>query len=214
LSRVSQLMPSVRRTAWTSTNDPLYARFAVPTAMMAIALSVIFPGLGQLYYGKWGRAILMMLVGVTPLYPAALVWSVLDAYRLGQRGLRPQFSRGDAVLAIVLLVVVAPLCIALLVVTGGEALGWFQDAHLNRSATVAEGAEIAATIIDYRSELGHYPDSLSTIVGTRPLRAGWFTDGWGRPYRYQVEETGKSFKLTSAGRDGKFETDDDLAWRP
>jgi hypothetical protein len=182
--------------------------------MMAIALSVIFPGLGQLYYGKLGRAILMILVGVTPLYPAALVWSVVDAYRLAQRGIQPQFSRRDAVLAIVLLVVVAPFCIAVLVVTGGEVLAWFRDAHLNRSATVAEGAEIAATIIDYRAELGHYPESLSTMVGTRPLRAGWFTDGWGRTYRYSVEESGKSFRLTSAGRDGKFGTDDDLEWRP
>ena len=30
--------------------------------VIAVALSIVFPGLGQLYYGKWGRAIAMILL--------------------------------------------------------------------------------------------------------------------------------------------------------
>jgi TM2 domain-containing membrane protein YozV len=40
--------------------------------MIGIALSVIFPGLGQFYYGKWVRGTMMVLGGVTPVYPLAV----------------------------------------------------------------------------------------------------------------------------------------------
>ena len=64
--------------------------------MLAIVLSLLFPGLGQLYYGKWIRAALMVILGVTPLYPVALVWSVIDAYRLSRSGAQPQLSAKES----------------------------------------------------------------------------------------------------------------------
>jgi hypothetical protein len=182
--------------------------------MIAIVLSIMFPGLGQIYYGKWGRAWPMLIGGLTPLYPLALVWSVFDAHRLSRQGIRPQFERKEALVAILLFFVVAPLCMLLLAFTAGRALAWVQDAHLSRSATVDEGAEIAASLAEYRAKLGHCPADLSVVIGTRPLRAGWLHDGWGRAYRYNPTQSASTCELVSAGRDGEFGTDDDLVWHP
>jgi hypothetical protein len=182
--------------------------------MLAIVLSLLFPGLGQLYYGKWIRAALMVILGVTLLYPVALVWSVIDAYRLSRSGAQPQLSAKESLAAIVLVGVVVPVCMLVLVLTSAGALAWLQDAHLNRSATLAEGAEIATTLAEYREAQGRYPDKLALVVAQRPLRAGWLTDGWGRLYRYRVNEAADTFQLLSAGRDGQFETEDDLEWKP
>jgi hypothetical protein len=182
--------------------------------MIAVALSIMFPGLGQIYYGKWGRAWPMLIAGVTPLYPLALVWSVFDAHRLSREGIRPQFERKEALTAIVLFFVVAPLCIVLLAFTASRALAWLQDAQLSRSATIHQGAEIASALSDYRAKLGRCPKSIGELIGNRPLRAGWLYDGWGRPYSYELSESGSRCQLLSAGRDGKFGTDDDLDWHP
>lgn len=182
--------------------------------MIAIVLSIIFPGLGQFYYGKWGRAVLMLLLGITPLYPVALVWSVIDSYRLSRQGVAPQFTRKEAVGVIVSFLVVAPLCILALVFTTVHTYAWLQDARLNRDSTRHEGAEISAALVAYQGELGRFPENLNDVIGTRPLRAAWRTDGWGRPYRYHLVEGGTSFRLVSAGRDGEFGTADDLEWQP
>ena len=179
--------------------------------MIAVALSIIFPGLGQLYFGRWVRGAAMILAGATPLYPLALVWSAIDAYRLSRVGAQPQFSKKEA-MAVVLLLLLAPLCFGALAITAGKSLSWLQAEYLDRSATQAEGAEITAALLEYRAQTGRYPESLPALAEGRPLRAGWLTDGWGRPYDYRLEQNGRSFRLTSAGRDGRFGTDDDLVW--
>jgi hypothetical protein len=179
--------------------------------MIAVVLSIIFPGLGQMYLGRWVRGAAMILAGATPLYPLALVWSAIDAYRLSRAGVQPQFSKREAVAA-VLLLLLAPLCFGALVLTAGWSLGWLQAEYLDRSATRADGAEITRALLEYRAQTGRYPETLAALTEGRPLRAGWLTDGWGRPYDYRLEQNGRTFRLTSAGRDGRFGTGDDLLW--
>ncbi len=181
--------------------------------MLPVVLSIVFPGLGQLYFGKWVRAAFMILLGASPVYPVALVWSVVDAYKLARAGTPPQFSSRETVVAVVLLVVVVPACVAALAFTAAGTFGWLKDEYLDKAATKDEGAEITRAIIEYQSQTGRYPENLAVLVQGRPLRADWLTDGWGRPYEYRLEGGGRSFRLSSAGRDGRFGTSDDLSWQ-
>ena len=158
--------------------------------MIAVALSIVFPGLGQLYFGKLLRAAVMILLGATPLYPVALVWSAIDAYRLSRGGSRPQFSNREALGAVALLVVAVPLGIAALGVTTVTTLRWLSDSYLDRRATQREGAEIAATVVEYQVQTGHYPENLAALAAGRPLRQEWLVDGWRHPYQYRVEGFG------------------------
>jgi len=139
--------------------------------MIAVALSIIFPGLGQLYFGRWVRGAAMILAGATPLYPLALVWSAIDAYRLSRAGAQPQFSKKEA-MAVVLLLLLAPLCFGALVITAGKSLNWLQAEYLDRSATQAE---VLRSPRRY-SSIGLRP--AATLRASRPsLRAALFVRG-------------------------------------
>jgi hypothetical protein len=57
-----------------------------------------------------------------------------------------------------------------------------------------------------------YPANLAELIGKSPLRQGWKRDGWGKAYRYSTATGGTSYLLISAGRDGRFNTGDDLTF--
>lgn len=58
--------------------------------MIPAVLSILFPGLGQIYYGEYVRAI-MIIIALTPLYPAALIWSIIDVIVLNKQDTEPPF---------------------------------------------------------------------------------------------------------------------------
>jgi hypothetical protein len=182
--------------------------------MIAVVLSVLIPGLGQIYLGKTLRGILMVLLAITPLYPAILVWSVLDCLHLNKQGATPQFARREAIGAIVLLGIVVP---ATLVTTGYTAFrlfDWYQQSHARPRRTVAEATEIVRALGAFHDGQTRYPTELDAIIGGRPLRKGWNTDEWGRSYLYELGDDAKSFRLVSPGRDGIAGTPDDLVFTP
>ncbi len=54
--------------------------------MIGVLLSIIIPGLGQIYFGKTMRGIVMILMTLVPfLYPIALIWSIVDAINLSKK---------------------------------------------------------------------------------------------------------------------------------
>ena len=97
-----------------SSGDPVHAQAKPRSSVVAVLLSGLFPGLGQLYNREWMKAALFlvgaMLTGFGPLSPLAVnidldapaaglrravllsipflaiaLWSVIDAYRSAQR---------------------------------------------------------------------------------------------------------------------------------
>ncbi len=55
---------------------------------------------------------------------------------------------------------------------------------------------------------GRVPEDLSELSRAR-IVAPTATDGWGRPFRYE-KLSASSFRLTSAGQDGRFGSRDDI----
>jgi hypothetical protein len=182
--------------------------------MIAVVLSVLIPGLGQIYLGKTLRGILMVVLAITPLYPAILVWSVLDCLHLINQGATPQFARRDAIGAIVLLGVVLPMALFASWYTAFRLLDWYQQNHARPRRTVAEASEIVRALGAFHYDETRYPAELDAIIRGRPLRKGWNTDEWGRPYLYELEDDAQSFRLLSPGRDGIAGTQDDLVFTP
>ncbi len=63
-------------------------------------------------------------------------------------------------------------------------------------------------VLAYQSSEGVLPASLKEVAAARIL-AGPAADAWGRAFRYEkLSDT--SFRLTSAGPDGTFDTEDDI----
>lgn len=81
---------------------------------------------------------------------------------------------------------------------------------IKRKNTQAECAEISPALSRYKADTGAYPADMNTLIGLNPLRRDWQTDEWGVPYRFITNKNNRGYTLTSAGKDGKFGTLDDI----
>lgn len=69
--------------------------------------------------------------------------------------------------------------------------------------------QLAKAVVADMAVRGKPPASLKSLEQSNPMAAAAF-DGWGRAYRYE-RLSDESFRLASAGPDGKFDTADDIA---
>ena len=79
--------------------------------------------------------------------------------------------------------------------------------------TKAEMVEITESISSYKNVHGTYPMNMEKLIGNRPLRNSWSKDDWGVKYKYSIKEDNSSFALISAGKDKRFDTEDDIVIR-
>lgn len=179
--------------------------------MLAIILSIFFPGLGQLYLGKTRRGLAMLALGITILYPIALIWSIIDITRLNKQGNLPAFNKKRTMWALILFLVVIPMCFFLLGIGSGLVIRKVNDIAQPR-LTRKEGTEIANAIERYRDTTGTLPPSISDLIQGRPPRSGWRTDAWGNDYAYTLDGN-HTYTLISNGPDGESGTADDLIIR-
>ena len=178
--------------------------------MLGIFLSIAFPGLGQLYYGKNGRGVAMVLLGITPLYPVALIWSVIDVISLNKQGLSPKFERKEAIWSVILILVIIPGCFFILAFGSFTLFNRYLNEYSRPRATIEEGNIIVTALSRYKKESGHYPEDLQTLINGNPIRSRWTSDAWGQRYFYEVTDNQQNFKLVSKGKDRSFGTEDDI----
>lgn len=181
--------------------------------MLPLILSIILPGLGQFYYGKNVRATLMVLISLTPLYPLAWIWSIIDIWNLNKKGIQPVFDKKEAVWAVVLLIVVIPACLLVTFFGMFSLFQWYSNSFIKLNTTIEEGNAITYSIENYHKDFGKYPSNISTLVEGRPVRASWKKDGWGESYVYEVVNDGQNFTLISKGKDRSLGTEDDLVFK-
>lgn len=180
--------------------------------MIPIILSILFPGLGQIYYGKFVRAIIMIIIALTPLYPAALVWSIIDAIKLNKQDIEPRFQKKEAVWSIIIFVVLIPVGL-FIAFSGMIALGqWYSNNFLKRNATLEEGNKIVSALQNYQKSKGQFPTNISELIGSIPVRTGWRIDSWGEAYFYEIEDNNQKYKLLSKGKDRILGTEDDIVF--
>ncbi len=178
--------------------------------MLGIILSIIFPGLGQFYYGKNGRAIMMLLLGLTPFYPVALVWSIIDIIRLNKKGEAPKFEKKEAIWGVIFLLVIIPVCFLILFFGSFTLFNWYSEAYNKPRIVMEEGNDIVKALNKYKKEKGHYPEDLQTLISGSPIRSRWASDAWGQSYHYEVSSDKIIFKLLSMGKDKTLGTEDDI----
>lgn len=178
--------------------------------MIPIILTLLVPGLGQLYYGKNIRGIVMIILGITPLYLLVLTWSLIDVVMLNHAGAVPVYKPKDAWWTIAILVVIVPAFLFIVILSAITAGQWYSNHYTFPEQTRHEIRQISKSLSDYHAEFGMYPASLNDIAKESPIRAEWHNDSWGQPYHYDVSEDGNSFNLISGGPDMTLNTRDDI----
>jgi uncharacterized membrane protein len=91
-----------------------------------------------------------------------------------------------------------------------SALVMAQDYFKERD-TINSSKEITAALDHYKASENTYPSSLSTLIIHNPLLSA--QDRWGNLYQYSTQDKGAHFILISSGKDGKFNTRDDLVFK-
>ncbi len=181
--------------------------------MVALVLSILVPGLGQFYYGRNIRALCMVLLGLTPLYPLVLIWTLIDIIVLNKKGACPVYKLKEALWVIAVLVLVVPLFI-IVAAKGLFAVGdWYSGKYILPEQTIKEGNDIALAIKAFNESKGQLPDQIKDLTDGFPLRAGWLRDSWGETYHYEKLNDGSDFKLISKGPDRVLATKDDIIFK-
>ncbi|MHA7943908.1 type II secretion system protein GspG [Formosa sp. 3Alg 14/1] len=106
----------------------------------------------------------------------------------------------------------ALILIAVLVIGSLSAILFFtyQSTSVFPEKTKKEISAMSERMKNWNENLGQYPADLNELIGHSPLRQDWKKDAWNREYEFKITENGKGFLITSAGLDGKFQTEDDI----
>ena len=83
------------------------------------------------------------------------------------------------------------------------------DYYIKPKDTSKEILEISNYAKSWYKKFGRYPNDLEQLTTKKPLQKDWLKDEWGNVYKYYY--TKSTFVITSAGRDGEFDTDDDIS---
>lgn len=75
--------------------------------------------------------------------------------------------------------------------------------------TAVNLSQIERAVLTYQASAGELPASLAEVSRARILTGGT-ADAWGRSVRYE-KTSDSGFRLVSAGPDGRFDTEDDIA---
>ncbi len=153
---------------------------------------------------------MMLLLGLTPLYPIALAWSIIDIIRLNKKGEAPKFEKKEAIWGVIFLFVIIPVCFLILFYGSFVLLNWYSEAYNKPRIVMEEGNDIVNALNKYKKEKGHYPGDLQPLISRSPIRSRWASDAWGQSYHYEVSGDKTIFKLLSTGKDKTLGTEDDI----
>tara|TARA_R110001606_G_C15360647_1_gene648488 strand:+ start:1584 stop:2051 length:468 start_codon:yes stop_codon:yes gene_type:complete len=106
--------------------------------------------------------------------------------------------------------VIITICLIFTVSIGVIAFIIYQHTSIYPEKTKKELIKITDWIEKWKIKYDHYPTELNEIIGNNPQRQGWNTDAWDRPYKYTHQNNGIGFSIKFAGKDGQFETKDDI----
>jgi len=182
--------------------------------MIALFLTLLFPGLGHFYCGKNKKALILVGLSFIPfVYPFMLLYGLYDVFKLNKSGLVPVLSRREAI-TVILVSIAVPLAFLITIffigpkvyVSTMSAIKNVSNPKVNKQTM----HDIANALERYYAHNKRYPGSLTALISDNPMRKKWLTDPWGNPYVYKTDRKKSSFKLISAGEDEERNTSDDI----
>ncbi|CAL2088679.1 hypothetical protein [Tenacibaculum sp. 190524A05c] len=114
---------------------------------------------------------------------------------LPKKKMRSPYDRTNILFVVVLIIVFV--------------LGVFGFPRFNVTSKNSERVKKIKELLEKEKKVfGTYPEKLQSIKRGDPLRKNLLIDDWGTTFKYSIVED--SYLLISAGKDKKFETEDDI----
>ncbi|MEM6516697.1 MAG: type II secretion system protein GspG [Bacteroidota bacterium] len=86
----------------------------------------------------------------------------------------------------------------------------YRDNSVNPIKTKTEIKAMNQRLEEWHRHFGYYPSTMEELIGNSPIRQEWKKDAWKRPYKYVLTNERTEFLIISAGKDGVFDTKDDI----
>jgi len=181
-----------------------------------LLLACVLPGLGHIYIREYRKALLIFLgfflfalIPYIGLFVAigTYGWSISDILKYKQAG-----STLNKKMIFGFFLVIALFFIMLAVFLNHFMVKMVEEKK--KLQTLEKMNSIIELMTKYREEKGIYAERIEDLVGGSPIRKSLLRDAWGRGLILHRE--GKLYRLHSTGKDGVFNTEDDLykTWRP
>ena len=188
--------------------------------LLPFLASIFFPGLGQIILKDYFKGILMLVICfvgglIVPFIPylffyfGTVIWSLVDIYLQTEKISGKKSAVRNLIFSIVVVVIIIPAIFYLSLISfsvGGE---YVANEFLNSKHTEKELVEISKELDSYFERHKKYPSDYFKFVGSKPIWSSWKTDKWDKKYRYSQSDS-TNYTLTSAGKDGQFDTEDDV----
>ncbi len=186
--------------------------------LVPFILTIILPGTGHIFLKQYLKGFLILagiilsslLIPKFAIYIVGilLIISVADIYLILEKAEGRSAAIRNLTVSIIIVLVIFPVLVYLLFTSfklGGDAL---TSNVLNPQNTEKEMQEISIALEKYHNFYNSYPENYIEFVDQKPIRSHWSTDGWNNAYRYSKDSI--TYTLVSAGKDGVFDTEDDL----
>lgn len=188
--------------------------------LLPFIFSAVLPGTGQFYLRDYLKGIILLLfpfvidflIPDLPFqypYLFAVIISLTDIYLKTEKKEGRQKAMKNLIFGLIVVIVILPSVFYLFTLSMYKGGQYVSNEILNVEHTEDEMTEISKALDNYYFNNGMYPGDFQKFVRRKPVWSHWITDSWDNKYRYQRLDSG-SYKLTSAGKDEQFDTDDDI----
>lgn len=179
-----------------NTNQILLKTTGIILFAIGLALNIC-----MIFFGFWPSwvYILLMLLGAG---------MIILARKINTRSLLPDITvkKIRKLLLTALIICVAVLGSILMI-------AFLSQDYLKKRNTINQSVEITKALELFKTNTKVYPVCLADIIGNNPLRYNWTKDGWGNNYKYITSHNQCGYTLVSAGKDGKFGSNDDIVFK-
>ncbi|MEE9361157.1 MAG: hypothetical protein V3U92_01000 [Cellulophaga sp.] len=139
-----------------------------------------------------------------------MIWALFDVYdKIEIRDGKKSATRYLA-FSLLIVVVIFPLTLTLFTTGLFKGAEFFTNEYLNEDRTKTEMNKISTELELYKNHYGVYPKNYEAFIGQKPIWGDWNADSWKNLYKYELMDS-LNYKLISAGKDGIYFNEDDIA---
>ena len=188
--------------------------------LLPFIFSIIIPGSGQILLKDYSRGVLMIIISLGPglivpiiifqyLYLGTMIWSLIDIYLKTEKISGRTKATRYLIFSIIIVIIIIPTVFYLTTISFYKGGLYVKSEYFDSNNTKEEMVVICDNLDRYYNSTRKYPSDYQKFVCSKPIWDGWKRDSWLNKYRYTQSDS-TNFTLTSSGKDGIFDTADDI----
>ena len=196
------------------------------TPLFLFIICFIIPGVGQLFLKDYKKGIIIIATNIILGFilsfliqvsfisfwisqTICVIWAIYNMYDHIEKRDSRKIANKNIFLSTSIMLVIIPSTLILVSKGVFKGITYVVDEYVNEDKTKAQMITISNKLEKHRDHYKAYPKNYNEFISKKPIWNHFKTDAWNIPYRYQLTDS-VHYTLISAGKDGTFDTEDDL----